>query len=72
MGDYRGRLRPLGQASLLYLDVRGTMSAADIATLAGYRWTELEATIATSDLAPGIYPKNGFGHSFWVVHQRAE
>ena len=70
MGDVRGSLKPLGPAALAYLDVRGMMSSEKVETVARHGWTEFNASIGTSDVPPGLYPKSQTANGFWIVHSR--
>jgi hypothetical protein len=58
-GNYRGNISPLNTPALLYLTVGGFASEAGLAKIVDHRYTEFNASIAQSDLAPGLYPKNG-------------
>ena len=58
MGDFYGQFLPFDVASLAYLDVRGHMPSDLIEKTARYGWTQFNASIGSSDVAPGLYPKS--------------
>jgi len=72
MGDFSGTLHPVGEASLLYLDVRGFMPSAVIEKTAAARYTEFNASIGESDQPRGFYPAGGMrvGEGSWAIHRR--
>lgn len=70
IGDFLGHLLPVDVASLAYLDVRGNMSSGLIEKVARYGWTEFNASVGSSDVTPGLYPKSQASNSRWVVHSQ--
>ena len=48
---------PIGRASMAHLDVRGSMPSELIEKTARYGWVQFNATIGSSDVPPGVYPK---------------
>ncbi len=71
IGDFVGQLLPFAKGSLASLDVRGEMSSALIEKTARYSWTEFKASIGSSDIPAGIYPKGRTMGVRWVVHAQA-
>jgi hypothetical protein len=73
--DYIGDISPKDEGSLLWLTVAGFARHASILKIAGCDYTQFNASIAKSDVPPGLYPENGqsrrrgSGHSFnrWCV-----
>lgn len=71
MGDFFGQLLPFDVASMAYLDVRGHMPSELIEKTARYGWTQFNASVGSSDVAPGLYePKSFIPSSRWVVHSQ--
>jgi len=74
-GDFNGRILPNETASLLWLTVAGFAVHASLSKIVDCGYTQFNASISRSDVAPGIYPPNGHvkkasgGNSFnrWCV-----
>jgi hypothetical protein len=77
-GDCTGNILPNETAALLALTVSGFMSSAFLSAIAKCGYTNFNASIARSDVPPGIYPEFGRtkkpdgGNSFnrWCVHSQ--
>lgn len=77
IGDFVGQFLPLEVGSMAYLDVRGHMSSELIEKTARYGWIDFNASVGSSDAAPGLYglyepksrikPKSYSPNSRWVV-----
>jgi hypothetical protein len=73
--DYKGTISPSETASLLWLTVGGFASHASLAKIVAIGYTQFNASIARSDVPPGIYPTNGHvrktsggnSHNRWSV-----
>lgn len=50
-------IEPTHEAGLLYLHVQGFMAAETLEAISQHGYTQFDATVAKSDLEPGIYPK---------------
>jgi hypothetical protein len=74
MGDFAGTMRPVNEAALAYLDVRGFMPNKKIEEITEHKYTEFEASIGISDQPPGLYPKaSPLRHNGqWVVHAQRQ
>lgn len=68
VGGFFGQVLPFDVASLVYLDVRGEMPSEIIAAVAGRGWLQFLASVGSSDVAPGLYPKSLTASALWVVH----
>lgn len=77
IGDFVGQFLPLEVGSMAYLDVRGNMPSELIEKTARYGWIDFNASVGSSDAAPGLYglyepksrikPKSYIPNSRWVV-----
>ncbi len=73
--NYSGNIVPGETAALLWLSVGGFASHASLCKIVDQRYTQFNASIAYSDVSPGLYPTNGHiktasgGNSFnrWCV-----
>lgn len=74
-GDYEGSISPLETAALLSLTVSGLGAHALLSKIVDCGYTQFNASIARSDVPPGLYPLDGYhrktqrGNSFnrWCV-----
>lgn len=77
-GDYTGRIIPQESASLLSLNVAGFAAHHSLQKIMECQYTQFNASIAVSDVPPGLYPledshrRNEQGNSFarWSVEQQ--
>lgn len=73
--NYVGRILPNFDAALLSLDIAGYASEESLTRIAGFGYTQFNASVGVSDVPPGLYPKTGYhrktasGNSFnrWSV-----
>ena len=78
-GNYSGNILPAETAALLWLSVGGYASEESLSKIVDHRYTQFNASIAQSDVVPGLYPRNGrlknsSGHnSFnrWCVQRKS-
>jgi hypothetical protein len=75
-GDASGRVEPIHEAGLVYLDVNGFMSYRDLELIGNHNYTELNASLGISDRPPGFYPEgadwarraNRRNLYRWIIH----
>ncbi|HLW68338.1 MAG TPA: hypothetical protein VKS79_23680 [Gemmataceae bacterium] len=59
LGDCSGKIRPIKDPALLYMEVGGYMPYDLLKAIGSFGYTEFNASIGTSDRPAGLYPSKG-------------